>query len=347
MLFSIIKLFFVFILKTKHLCSISFTIVYMDVKDQKLVSLLIDNSRTSFTQLAKQVGVSKEVLNYRIKRLEKNIIRGYYTNINNEALGYRRYLFFIQLKQISPQEEDEFLDYLNRHEFVTYLGPIIGKWNLVFDLLARDDNHLRELVEGIVKRAGNHFESYIINGTTMEEEIFHTKFFPLSDIHESQQKQHKTNYVVDEVDKKILSLLATNARAEYAYLAKELNMTANAIKYRIKKLEKENIILGYTTSVDFNHFGYELYNLQVKLSTMDRNKFLSFLRDHKQVWFLYNYLGHEQWDVDIGLFVKSSKDIRKFIIELKELFGEHIQLHDMYIIADVTKDNVAPKGLFL
>jgi Lrp/AsnC family transcriptional regulator, regulator for asnA, asnC and gidA len=318
----------------------------MDVKDQKIVSLLLDNSRTSFTQLAKKVGVSKEVLNYRIKRLEKQLINGYYTIINNEALGFKRYLFFIQLKQISPREEDEFLDYLNHHPYVTYLGPIIGKWNLVFDLLVRDENHLRELAQEIVTKAGPYFESYIINGTAMHEEIFHTKFFPLSDVHVSQQHQPKTTYRVDEIDKKILSILANNARAEYAYLANELGMTANAIKYRIKKLEKENIILGYTTSVRFNHFGYELYNLQVKLSTLDRNKFLTFLRSHKQVWFLYNYLGHEQWDVDIGLFVKSSKDIRKFIIELKELFGEHIQLHDMYIIADVTKDNVAPAGLF-
>ena len=177
----------------------------MDVKDQKIVSLLIDNSRTSFTQLAKKVGVSKEVLNYRIKRLEKGIIRSYYTILNNEALGFKRYLFFIQLKQISPREEDKFLDYLASHPYVTYLGPIIGKWNLVFDLLAKDEIHLRELAQGIIKKAGSHFESYIINGTTMEEEIFHTKFFPLSDVYVTQQPRLKTDYVIDQIDKKILS----------------------------------------------------------------------------------------------------------------------------------------------
>lgn len=64
-------------------------------------------------------------------------------------------------------------------------------------------------------------------------------------------------------------------------------MTANAMKYRIKKLELEHIILGYTASLDFHAFGYELYNIQVKLNTLDRDDLLHYLRAHKSVFFFF------------------------------------------------------------
>jgi len=52
----------------------------LDLKDRKILYYLDINSRQSNSDIAKKVGLSKEVVNYRIKRLEKEgIIKGYYT----------------------------------------------------------------------------------------------------------------------------------------------------------------------------------------------------------------------------------------------------------------------------
>lgn len=320
----------------------------MDVKDQKLLSFLLDNSRESITKIAKKIGISKELTHYRMRRLEEDkIIGGYYTLVNYEALGFKRYLFFIQLKQISSTQELEFLEFLNNHPFVTYMGPIIGKWNTAFDIFARDDLHLQKVINEILDGAGNYLDSYLINGVSIHEEVFHHKFFPLTDTdYTSQQPKIKTNYVVDDFDKKLLNILSTNARAEYAYLARKLNMTANAIKYRIKKLEREKIILGYTTSINYDVLGYETYNLQINVLSRIDDALFEFLRQDPNVFFLYKHLGNENWNLDVGIYVKSNIDIRSFLIKLKEDFGSQIKFYDMYIITEVIKDNVAPVGLF-
>ena len=38
--------------------------------------------------------------------------------------------------------------------------------------------------------------------------------------------------------------------------------------------------------------------------------------------------------------------LRKIILELKKNFGELIKIHDMYVVGEVIKDNIAPKGMF-
>ena len=318
----------------------------LDTKDRKILAELIVNSRLPVTQLAKKVGVSREVALYRINKLVKNkVILNFYTLINNQALGYKRFIFFMQLKGITVEEEKEYLEYLNNHDYVTYMGPIIGKWNAVFDIMVRDDKHFKEVVEEVTNRARPHLESYVIMGAGVQEEIFPTKLVGII------KKMHlfpvaKQKYSIDKTDKQILRLLSTNSRVEYKELSKKIKLSANTIKYRIKNMEKAGIILGYTLSVDYRKLGWEFYNIQLKLSAMPDNKFLSYIRNHKQIVFYYKYLGHETWDIDIGVIAKNSMQLRKIILELKKNFGELIKIHDMYVVGEVIKDNIAPKGMF-
>ncbi len=51
---------------------------------------------------------------------------------------------------------------------------------------------------------------------------------------------------MDKLDQKILSLLAQNARTPVNEIAKQVALTSPAVSARIKKLEQEGIIAGYT-----------------------------------------------------------------------------------------------------
>lgn len=51
---------------------------------------------------------------------------------------------------------------------------------------------------------------------------------------------------LDDTDRKLLSLLAEDARTQYADLGKALNLSPPAVHARVKKLEKEGIIERFT-----------------------------------------------------------------------------------------------------
>ena len=63
---------------------------------------------------------------------------------------------------------------------------------------------------------------------------------------------------LDEVDEKILKNLLVDARLSARQLALKLGMSTVTILSRIKKLENEKIINGYTAIVDYEKLGYEL-----------------------------------------------------------------------------------------
>jgi DNA-binding Lrp family transcriptional regulator len=62
----------------------------------------------------------------------------------------------------------------------------------------------------------------------------------------------------DETDEKILKNLMVDARLSARQLALRLGMSTVTILSRIKKLEKEKIILGYTAIIDHEKLGYSL-----------------------------------------------------------------------------------------
>jgi len=63
---------------------------------------------------------------------------------------------------------------------------------------------------------------------------------------------------MNEIDEKILKNLLVDARQSARQLALKLGISTVTVLSRIKKLEKEKIIKGYTTIIDHEKIGYSL-----------------------------------------------------------------------------------------
>jgi DNA-binding Lrp family transcriptional regulator len=63
---------------------------------------------------------------------------------------------------------------------------------------------------------------------------------------------------IDKIDEKILKNLMVDGRLSARQLALKLGMSTVTILSRIKKLEKEKIIKGYTALIDHEKLGYDL-----------------------------------------------------------------------------------------
>lgn len=63
---------------------------------------------------------------------------------------------------------------------------------------------------------------------------------------------------IDATDERILSILLDNARLSYRQIARQLKLSAVTVMNRIKALEKQGIITGYTTKLDYEKLGYDV-----------------------------------------------------------------------------------------
>ena len=72
------------------------------------------------------------------------------------------------------------------------------------------------------------------------------------------------NTGIDDLDRKILALLAEDSRLSYREIAKQLGASHANVSSRIKRLEELNVIRGYTVITDPE--ALELYPLCIRIS---------------------------------------------------------------------------------
>jgi len=75
---------------------------------------------------------------------------------------------------------------------------------------------------------------------------------------------------LDTLDEKILNNLTVDARQSARQLALKLGVSTVTILSRMKKLEKEKIILGYTVTIDHERIGYSLTAIIEIMAKKDR-----------------------------------------------------------------------------
>ncbi len=321
----------------------------MDSKDKKILSELANNSRIPLTRLGKRTGISREVINYRIQKLEQKTIRKYSSQIDIQALGYQRTACYLILKNCTSKDEEEVIKHLIGHKQIAAISINIGKYDIIFDIFYRDNEELLRMIEEIEKDLENKAKELFCVNTPVEQRTFYNKLFN----EKEEIKTVKTTHLrakeneIDSTDLKILRILNSNARESLVNISRQTAIKANAVGYRIRNLEKSNIITNSTIFIDFETLGFDIYNIQVKINSIsEHNKIKSFLKAHKKVLYYYQYYGNKGWDIDIGLFIKDKQELKGFIRELKEKFGEIINFKEMYMIDKIYKEEL-PKGLFV
>ena len=89
---------------------------------------------------------------------------------------------------------------------------------------------------------------------------------------------------MDDLDRKILSLLAKNARMPVKEIAEQVSLTSPAVSSRIHKLETDGIISGYT--VTLNRPADRVY-----VAPSKQDAFLELLQSSREVLQCYHVTG--------------------------------------------------------
>ena len=87
----------------------------IDLKDKRILKELFVNARTPYSIIARKVGLSKEVVHYRIKKLmDKGLLWGFNTIYNVQKLNWEIYLIYIKLRNINNEIEQDIIKSLSR-----------------------------------------------------------------------------------------------------------------------------------------------------------------------------------------------------------------------------------------
>ena len=93
---------------------------------------------------------------------------------------------------------------------------------------------------------------------------------------------------LDITDRKILAELDRNCRVPNSILAKKVNKSREAVKYRIQQLQKNGIIEKFITSINPGKLGYHMFKVYLKLQNIpnEREKFFEELKHNKDIYWM-------------------------------------------------------------
>jgi DNA-binding Lrp family transcriptional regulator len=125
-------------------------------------------------------------------------------------------------------------------------------------------------------------------------------------------------------DREILKILQSNARLSVRNIAQQLNIPPTTIHSRIKKMEREGIIKGYTVILDEKKLGilakaFIFVSLSSKYKKANLNLIASKITKYPQVQEVCVISG--DWDLIIKLKSNNTDEIGNFALNLRKING--------------------------
>ncbi len=241
----------------------------LDLKDRKILYELDLNSRQSFQEIGKKVRLSKETVFHRIKKLEEQgIIQKYSSMVDVGKIGYTNFRIFLKLQNTDSAKEQEIINYLEKQEIVGWFVTVEGNWDLNIWLLCKSIEELNEFWIRFNEKYMNYIAKMQLSVFTNITYFSKAYLLNIKNIYRFRFVTPPKEEKIDEVDKKILKLLAPNSRISIVEIAQKLNISPRTVTSRIKNLEKRKIIIGYKILIDLSKLGYLYYKIHFKFSNI-------------------------------------------------------------------------------
>ena len=221
-------------------------VIKLNKRDQKLLKILDLDARQSNIQIAKKLKISKNVVNYNIKRLEdEKLIKGYNTLVNASKLGYFFFRVYVDFYERDINVDDELIKYLIDLPEAGLVARVVGEWDVLIGFYVEKVDDFQKVWNKVLEKFRKHVKHF--NIALVTEQIS----FRRSYLTDEKKDISEKNWVIDEAEKvkvddldlNILKMLAKNARTPIKDIALKTKMGSMAIIYRIKQLINKKVII--------------------------------------------------------------------------------------------------------
>ena len=121
----------------------------LDKLDQKILGLLVENGRMSYSEIGERVGVSRVAVKARIQALEqRGVIEEYTTIINPQKINGAVSCYF-EL-EFSPETFAQAASLLKENETVTQIYRVTGKNKLYAHAVAASSEEMERLIREVI-----------------------------------------------------------------------------------------------------------------------------------------------------------------------------------------------------
>ncbi|WP_299252187.1 Lrp/AsnC ligand binding domain-containing protein [uncultured Aquimarina sp.] len=118
----------------------------LDEVDHQILDMLIENTRTPFTDIAKKLLISAGTVHVRVKKMEEaGIIEGSSLTLDYKKLGYS-FIAYVGIYLQNTSQTKFVLQRIKEIPYVTVAHITTGKFNIFCKVRAKDTNHAKDII---------------------------------------------------------------------------------------------------------------------------------------------------------------------------------------------------------
>jgi Lrp/AsnC family leucine-responsive transcriptional regulator len=136
--------------------------------DRRIVALLADDGRMSYTDLAKATGLSVSAVHQRVRRLQKRgIVQGFTARLALDEIGLP-ITAFVSIKPIDPAAPDDAPDRLAHLDAIEACHSVAGEESYILKVRVASPSALEELLQQIRAAANVATRTTVVLSTPYE-----------------------------------------------------------------------------------------------------------------------------------------------------------------------------------
>ncbi len=305
----------------------------IDLKDRKILYHLDLNCRQSNSQIGKKVGLSRKVVEYRIKRMEEEgIIKNYYAAIDAYKLGYQFYRIYLNFQYVTSDLKKEIIKHFVDYDKISTVSTARGFYDLITVFWVKEIETFYSFWEKTLIKYGNYFSeqlfSLYIKGYGYPKSVL-LDDKSIKNNKEIEKFGISKNYEIDETDYKLLNKISLEARCPLVKLAKELSCSSQNVNYRLKNLIEKEIIQSFRVNLDLDKIGLRRNKINIYLKEHDKRRdILNFLKQLPNLSYFSTSIG--LCDLELELLVKNTDEFMKIIETIDEKYPGAIRNYNYY-----------------
>jgi Lrp/AsnC family transcriptional regulator, leucine-responsive regulatory protein len=311
----------------------------IDRKDREILFHLSLNARASLTELGKKTRLSKEVVHYRLKNMEKKgIIQGYYAVINPYRLGKSYYRVYLRTINMTAEVEKQFMDYLKDNQSIAWIAELDGNLDFLYIVLGETINEFEDVYNNINNRFGKYIYHKEFSVDTAIHFLKYKYLVGREDLTYKSTGGKIEKPEIDQTDRKLISLLSNEGRLPLVSIGKKLGISARVAQYRMKRLTKAGIISCFNVKVNHKALGYT--NRKVMLNLNDTSgkvlgQLMGFVKNHPSSIYITIAIG--QYDFEFEMMERSHEEFHSILKDLKGKFPALIKEYSTVIFYNEPK----------
>ena len=307
--------------------------VRLDMRDRRILYELDMHGRATRARIGKLVGLSSDVVHYRVNRMEQQgVIDGYYVMTDLGKLGLWQMKICLQLRKYNKKLEEELLHFLETKPYVRRVASCRGAFDLLITIGSSDlrqlnackeelylklDQYISKEAMSIILEIHGYRRCYLHGENVSKED-----YIPVLDVIEKKD--------LDQMDWKILSELSNDGKASIVDIAHKIKSTEKTVAQRIKKMEEKKVILGCRVAINTQLLGIAVYKLFVHTHDITHKReleFYEFCRQNPNITHLSKVLG--EWDYEVEFEFFDDEDFYRLVSDMRDSFSDIINQIEM------------------